>query len=369
MKTQPISFSLFLLLLVSLAAGAEPQGQPVARVQTIAGAGNLFYSDAGPWFRAYAEMDSYKGQHLKTDKASMATLAFKLGGLVNIDRGTEIEIIADRDVKIVGDTLELKSGSLWARVKKQKSTLRIKTAGGVMGIKGTEFVVQVDGGQTRLSLLEGSVEVEPDQGEAYMAEPGERVTFGSGRDLEAQLLGTEALLRDLEVELGETFIDLRRNLEQVEQSLRETEPIVRSAMADARAGMEQAEAGLDEARRALIEAGLMGGDSTSSNGGGASQPSPLAQSMEVRIVSGRPRLLFEKLEAPEYAVMLTRGDSFEQSIDWMTRTTQTSVDYPADARPLAAGRYRWRVLLLDDQGRSSGTAYESFFTLGGPDQP
>lgn len=360
-----ITRSLLLVVLTSLVVWAEPGA--VARVESISGDGNLFYKQQDDWFRAYVEMDNYKGQHLKTDANSMATLTFNLGGQANINKGTEIEISGDRDIEVVGNTIVVKSGTLWAKVNKQKEELKIKTSGGVMGIRGTEFVVQVlDNGETKFSLLEGVVDVYPVVGEPHTAQPGQAILFGRQRRLEYRLRGTERLLQDLEGELGRNFFELRRELRQARRSLRQANTEIRRARLEARRGGREARAGLREARAALREAGLArearraDPDLSSLEDMGAEEVDPLSVSVDS---SGGRVFSFEDLEGENFAVLVSRGDSFARSVSWATRTTSRSVSYPRDARPLTRGTYRWRVMPLDEEGRPLGTSYESSFTV------
>jgi len=340
-----------LVLLLATSLWAQPA--PVAQVESIAGDGHLFYQDAGKtsWYRAFVEMDNYKGQHLKTDKGSMATLRFKLGGLANLAKGSEIEIVSERNVEVVGNTLLLKSGSLWAKVEKQKEELKIKTAGGVMAIKGTEFVVQVDdNGDTKLSLLEGSVVVQPEVGESYQAEPGAEVTFGRGRRLVARLRSTQELLQGLRGELGENFFEMRQNLRETRQQLRALRSEMRSDLEDYR------ENTLD----ALAQSGLL--TEKQRNKRRRTNRPARAMGQVTFDAQGRPQFSYPDLGASEYVLMLSRSDSFAGQLDWVVRTSQTQVSYPEDAKPLETGSYRWGVLPLDASGRLMGPARGGRFT-------
>lgn len=359
------------LYVILLAGWAWAQPAPVAQVQSIAGAGNLFYQDPGKpqWYRAYLEMDNYKGQHLKTDAASAATLRFHLGGLANLAKGSEIEIVGDRDIQVVGNTLVVKSGSLWAKVDKQKKDLQVKTAGGVMAIKGTEFVVSVDEqGDTRLSLLDGSVVVYPEGGEAYEAAPGHEILFGRNRQLVAELRSTQELLQRLRGQLGENFFEMRQQLLQTREQMEQTRAQMLSFRKDMLETREQLQKDGDELRESLLNTReslleSLGQNPKAQRRQGRVQAANRSAGMVTRNARGLPRFRYATAGAREYKILLARGPSFENGLLWAARTSQAEIDYPGDARPLDPGLYRWRVWPLDDQGQPLGQALEGNFQV------
>lgn len=80
------------------------------------------------------------------------------------------------------------------------------------------------------------------------------------------------------------------------------------------------------------------------------------------MAKGLPQFSYPDLGASEYALLLTRGDSFQRSLDWAVRTPQTRVSYPEDGRPLEPGLYRYRVVPLDGSGQPMGPALEGSFS-------
>ncbi len=336
------------ILWLGLAVAAWSEPTAVGKVESLAGAGNLMYHNAGKsdWYRAFVDMDNFKGQHLKTDAQTRATLRFHLGGVANLAQGSEIEIVGDRDVQVVGNTLLVKSGTLWAKVDKQKKDLKVKTAGGVMAIKGTEFVVSVqESGETRLALLEGEVVVQPDQGEAYEAVPGADVVFGAGRPLVAELRSTEELLKRLRAELGEQLFDMRQQLFETRQQMQ----AFRQDMLTTADELRQA---AYTTRDSLLQSlgGLRGSNSN--------RGTQMRTGASAWLVGGRPHFSLPAPATGGYQLLLTRGDSFERELYWSARTNQGEVDYPSDARPLESGTYRWRAWPVDSQGQPQGRPLE-----------
>ncbi len=141
-----------------------------------------FRNANGPWYAAYPELRHRLLDHVRTGAGSVATLEFDVGGRIGLNDDSEIQIVGERGVEEVGKTgfrrLILRAGGVWARVTRQTDELQVQTSGGVMGVKGTEFVVETaEDGPTTLSVFEGTVEVRPVQGDPLLAGAGTRVTF------------------------------------------------------------------------------------------------------------------------------------------------------------------------------------------------
>lgn len=202
-------------ILILLLTVAISWAEPVAEVDSIDGTGSLFYRDSGAsdWKVATVDMGASVGQHLRTDADTIASLRFLLGGQANLDKGSEIEIISPRDINVVTRTIVLKKGAFWAQFDKQKAPIEIKTSAGVMGIRGTEFLVEIDeAGETVLSLIEGEVEITPEVGESYFAKPGHQVRFGRRKRLRASHMKPEELMRRLKKRSGRRFFRKRQHL-------------------------------------------------------------------------------------------------------------------------------------------------------------
>lgn len=338
-----------LLLAVLLTAMLLPAwAKPVARVQDIDGDKNLFVlrPKQAKWYRAHLEMDAALGDHLKTDAATLATLQFLLGGRANIDQSTEIEIVSSKDADVV--SVDLKTGSLWARFDKQKTPVKIRTAGGVMGIRGTELVVTVDqAGLTTMSLLEGEVEVEPAQGQPYAAGPGARVTFGPDTPLSVVLERLEDMRSRLERDLGrlsELEPQLQR-LQEAQQQIREAQVTIESAGVSGR---------LDAMQQRLEAAGLAPKTDRSKASPGKAETT-------------WPRLSWPEIPGERFAVMILPQSGEE--VLWLGESALPSYTYPADAPPLAPGEYRYRVLPLNAEGQPTGKAFEGSLRVPVPGRP
>lgn len=355
------------LLLLTLSVGAEP----VARIQAIDGALNLFYKERlnEPEYRAHLEMDTRLGNLLRTDRESLATLRFFLGGLANIDKGTEIAIVSERDIEVLTRTIKVKKGNFWARFDKQKAPVRIQTAGGAMGIRGTEFVVQVDAeGRTVISVLEGRVEVFPVVGEVAMAGPGTEVRMGPESQLEV-LAKTVVELEDRLARECPQLYQLReilRDTRELHEDLRETNFTVAATSREVNLTYRRVQAGL---------LGQKDSGGPMDTGAGTGRADELLAALESKmkdtenktaggagVAGGGPTFQWEGLSAKRYALMVL-DEQDDSQIYWLDYTDKTSYRYPADAKPLAPGTYRYRVVPLDAQGRHQGEAVESTFVV------
>ena len=148
------------------------------------------------WYQAYPAMKTYLKERMKTDEDTTATIEFLVGGRAVIAPGTEVEITTPKDTTI----LNIKSGSVWAKFDKQDKEFQIQTAGGVMGIEGTEFIVGVDDktGETELTVIEGAVRVNNDDS-SQLIPGGETANFGQKSLRVAEyiaLTSPEAAIRD-----------------------------------------------------------------------------------------------------------------------------------------------------------------------------
>ena len=299
----------------------------------------------------------------------MASLRFFLGGKVGLGKDCEIEIISERDVE--SRSIHLKKGKFWAKFDKQKAPIRIHTAGGVMGIRGTEFLLEVEeNGDTQLSLVEGSVEIVPKVGETLLAEPGMKVSFGPEQALIYQIFeDVDKLLQEVREEVGPAFFQLRESLALTRQTLRDTDVEVRTALIDAQTGMLEARLGLKSADDAIKQSeleglnlnldgldqllsGLEGGNSQ------AGQKTPPPQAKNLPILSAFPSLRWQDLQSPKYAVLFLSEDD-DSIVHWVDESPVNSYSYPPDAQPLVPGRYRVRILPLgaENEVRSEGLEF------------
>ncbi|MBM3463031.1 MAG: hypothetical protein FJX76_13090 [Armatimonadetes bacterium] len=174
------------LIAVMLASGAWSADPPVGYVVAIDGKLERKPS-SGNWAVARLQQPDYVGDHLRTDKQSMAAVEFTRGGKVGVNTATEILIVGPREAKDVTErsTVEqitVQAGSIWAKFAKQSEQFKIQTESCTIGIRGTEFVVEQSAdGETEVSVLEGEVEVVDSTNEVTRLKPGQYIRARRGQ--------------------------------------------------------------------------------------------------------------------------------------------------------------------------------------------
>ncbi len=362
---------LVLILLSSVVAA-----KPVGRVESLQGDKKLFRQEqaSAPFYRSHIEQDAEIGHHFRTDARSMASIRFFLGGNVGLGKDCEIEVVNERDAKI------LSQGNYWMKFDQQdpNNPIRIQTAGGVMGIRGTELVVKVDeDGTTELSLLEGKVTVDAANGDTLTAEPGMRVTFGRGRELRYTLYKVEKLYEKVEEDFGPEFLQLRQSLLETRQAIRDANLRTRTADLDRissnldlrmqeREGRRPSRAGGDEGsfdsandKMSRLDALF---ERLDSKGTADEDPPTVGEEGEVgeapSLPSSRPDRIrcdiHPSIQWPgtpeEKFAVLFLDPQDDSNILWIAETVGASYTHPEDAEPFTPGPYTFRVVPVDDQG-------------------
>lgn len=340
-----IALLTFGLLLPSLA-------QEQARVGKVLDIdGRRLYSNklqAGKWFQAYPGMPSFLTERLRTDAQTQAILEFAIGGRAGLGRGTEVEIVSQNEVKAVGDKLVVKSGALWAKIDKQKSKLQIQTAGGVIGIEGTELLVNHDL-ETKFSevlLFEGKVSLY-DENEKLLKTmaPGDYASFGEGSSGLCVLSYPPTSLRTLVVERFPRFSSFLSQYDIATIPKPASPTLIRGFLAH-RASLAQ-----------LLEA-----SQGASASGDVSGLSPSQQS-----VGGKPSFRWDPVPgASSYQVVLASDEGMED-IAFSGQTDKAELVIPDGAPGLEAGKYFFRVIPLDDKGEPVGKASQTWFESQGWD--
>ncbi|MGE0488654.1 MAG: FecR domain-containing protein [Vulcanimicrobiota bacterium] len=393
------------LLLACFCLPALADEAPVARVRKIDGK-KLFFQREGKsnWLLAFPNMKNYLKDNLRTDAQTKAGIQFFAGGEAGLNADTEVEIISATAVEGAGkNKVKVNAGTVWAKVAKQKEELQIQTAGGVMGIKGTEFVVQVmPDGSTQLSVLEGLVEVDSGSGQAYAAKPGHRVQFGGGRIINAVVYPEGELRNLLRDELGPfaglvaDFL-LGRYLHVGSLLPREASyfvgygPALRSPFRGASyysmRGVGVSSALLNLPSRSPSYWRSLTRPSIPSLPGGIRFPQ--AQRDEVKFgaeepncptnlepnekdVDGAPTFKWKGIDgARRYGIIVSDKPfsgvkKLEEDALWYGQADGNELTYPEDAPALEKGkRYHWRVIPLTADGSPTGEASETFFKSEG----
>lgn len=328
---------------------SQPSDGKVARVLDIAG--HSLFTDRrtdGRWFQAYVGMKSYLSERLRTDEKTSAALEFDIGGKAGISPGTEVEIVSQRDIEVIGNKLVLKAGRVWAKIDKQKSRLQIQTSGGVIGIDGTELLVSVDPDSpvSELLLFEGQATITDNEGRKQTLLPGDYAVFGGASGM-CVLSYSSPGLRSLVVERFPEFSSFlaARGITTIPNT---TGPAVwRSHLSSA--------ASFDEIM-AVSASSLVKDD-------------PSLSPSRTSIPGGPPQLSWPAAAgAVEYQVVVGSGGEFDEVV-FSARTQASSLSVPVDAPGAPKGRYHFRVIPLDREGRALPGSRQTWFDSPGWDNP
>lgn len=178
----------------------------VADMISVQGEGLKVKRDNGPhWLRGCANMADYQYDILETDGNTLACLEFHNGSQIGINKNTKIKIISStkaQDItnRSVVEKVVLDSGTMWAKIRGQKSTFDVQTGKGTLGVKGTEFLVTAEPkkDEEELTVLEGRVDFTPTGGKAMILKKGDSLAIRKGKRLQVIKNKIEELKKRLE---------------------------------------------------------------------------------------------------------------------------------------------------------------------------
>ena len=317
-----IAFSTAVLLCLTLTVWADgPPKELAGKVIDIDGP--LLMTNRmteGRWYQGYVQMDTFLQERLRADAKTSATIEFSLGGRAVISPGTEVQIVTKESTKIV----EVKSGTFWAKFDKQDEEILIKTAGGVMGIEGTEFFVEADQeGATTLTVVEGQVRVNSGDDEQVVTD-GEEASFRRGvRKFSRFAAGSGLTVRDRR---WAAFKKLKIQGTPFQQYILTRGLIKRRSR---------------RLNRVFFKHAALRGQT-------ASRPEVRPRRRPVRRratdfsvtsveqIDGRPAFTWTKLPGVSYGVVLS-ADSEAEDVLWHHRVDSNSIKYPDYGPELEAG--------------------------------
>lgn len=361
------------VLTAGLPAVAQDLGKPVARVTKISEDGRLSFSRAdGQWYQAYIDMKDYVNDQLKTDGNTFGSIEFYTGGQIGINKNSAVKITSQSEV----NTITVQQGGIWGKMAKQEKPLEIRTSSGVMGIKGTEFVVTETEQGTEVSVLEGQVEVTPaDGGEPTQVMPGTQVLL--------KLKAVDVVKQGEPEDLREEILD-SQEWKDFNEALSWARYIT-SYIPGASLGASGYYAGLavdlvqnpaETAQNYAISQvnahipGPFGIPRPAPKPKEPDFPSQLVPDYQASagapIASNQLNFSWKGIDGAEKYVILVSRDEEMNDLAWSGRTSGNTLAYPADAQPLAEGRYYWRVIGLDGDDEPVGKAAQTWFDAAAP---
>lgn len=311
-------------------------------------------SDAS-WFQAFVGTTGAIHDRFRTSPNTVAALEFFIGGRVGLSKDTEIEVITDRSVHDMGSVrrIILHNGALWAKSGRLRQPLEIQTNGGILGIKGTEFVLESSNGNTELAVLEGAVDVSDTN-----AQPVGTAGPGDSFSLRSEEPQWQKRHRDPE--------ELRRELEEspVGQAIaiiQEEIQLVRRDLSSAGERLQHLQDMLNKGGPAYELAAPYGKALHS----GLADP-PLASMEPNENAPANPVFRWGALPGADGYVLFLAADPKYSSLLYSVRTRDNVAVYPTTARPLAPGSYHWRVIPVDAQDQPLQGASEGHFQVAVP---
>ncbi|MBD9372457.1 FecR domain-containing protein [Rhizobium sp. ARZ01] len=148
---------------------APASAEPFPRVSTADGSvisrrsgEEVRFIDVPDWRGVEINQDLLAGDTLRTNANGSLAILFSDSTQMRMGRNTTLIV-----KKIDGQSnseVELSSGVIWARAKRGGSGLIVETPAAAAAIRGTDWTLRVDGDQTTLTVLEGTVELANPQG-------------------------------------------------------------------------------------------------------------------------------------------------------------------------------------------------------------
>lgn len=345
----------------------------VARVTKISEKGRLDYVRDGRKFQAYIDMKDLVNDVLITDANTFGAIEFFTGGQIGINKNSQVEITSANQV----NTINVKSGGIWSKMATQKQPLQIRTSSGVMGIKGTEFVVTETPEGTELSVLEGQVEVTPaDGGTPTQVMPGtqvllklksvEVVTQGEPEALRKSLYDSDEWRSFNEALYWSSYITryvpysgsalstggyyASRTVELIDNP---AQTLANEAInqVSSRTGFGLPGVSIGRGKKTPDYPHELSPDSQASPGSTQSADSLTFSWKGIK-------------KADKYAVLISR-DAEANDLVWTGQTKDPQIAYPKEAAPLSGGTYYWRVIGLDKKGEPVGKASQTTFEVAG----
>src|SRR5437899_4335595 len=173
------SFRTLLLSVVSAvsvlqAARAEPQGELLAKEGTVE-----FTQQLTNWSPAAVGLQLNVQDRVRTLSLSRATLRLAELGRLRMNELTAIEILPPKETTSRA-VLDLRAGAIYFFTRDKPREFLIQTPHAIGASRGTEFLVQVQPGQTLLTVFDGEVTLTNPQGSLVLTN-GEQASVLPGQ--------------------------------------------------------------------------------------------------------------------------------------------------------------------------------------------
>jgi hypothetical protein len=158
MKMKLICALLLLLMVSQISFAAD--NKDVALVLKTLGDVELNVPGRNNWLEAKRGHRLHDGYKVQTKDRSQAALVFTDDkSLLRVRPNSNVTIAGKREPEGIVKRLSLAFGSIWAKVTKQKASMRVETPSGVATVKGTEFYAMYINGIFIVYCREGLMEL------------------------------------------------------------------------------------------------------------------------------------------------------------------------------------------------------------------
>ncbi|MGO7955658.1 FecR domain-containing protein [Rhizobium leguminosarum] len=148
---------------------------PVQRATPVAGSviarktgEEVRFIDVSNWRVVDINQDLLTGDVLRTNANGQLAIVFSDHTQVRLGRNSSLQV---KKMAASGDTtLELQSGTIWARAERGGQGLTVETPAAAAAIRGTDWTMTVEGNKTSMIVLEGRVALSNPQGSVEVNE-------------------------------------------------------------------------------------------------------------------------------------------------------------------------------------------------------
>lgn len=383
MKKYFLFVSMFILILFCACLAQSTAPHKVAEVAEIKGTLEV-KREKDSWLTASIKMPAYINDQLRTNSSSVADVEFLIGGHVGIDKNTTIEITGERDIKDItkrtfAQKIVLKAGALWAKFKGQEKDLQFQTQGGVLAIKGTEFVLEEkpDSKQTQVYVLEGEVSYTTPK-EQIIAKAGDKITIPWQDVPVVRHYKPEELKKECENNFADLYNAIKDiiGFVQMAQSFSGQTIVDSSSLGYACLAAEVINNPGEAVKNYAVSTassyvpGPFGSliSSAASSGGGEQKKPDFPTNLtpdQTEVESLNPSFswsAFEGAGADSYLVLLSPQEDMKD-LYWSQQVPGATAEYPGWAKTLQKGvKYYWRVIAVNG-GKAVSKASQTYFTV------
>ena len=126
------------------------------------------FIDVSNWRVVDINQDLLTGDVLRTNATGQLAIVFSDHTQIRLGRNSSLQV---KKMAATGDTtLELQSGTIWARAERGGQGLTVETPAAAAAIRGTDWTMTVEGSKTSMIVLEGRVALSNPQGSVEVAD-------------------------------------------------------------------------------------------------------------------------------------------------------------------------------------------------------